>query len=34
MRDNSARFKALSGPGLILYGFTITFAAIDWVMSH
>ncbi len=33
MRDNSARFKALSGPGLILYGFTITFAAIDWVMS-
>ena len=34
MRDNSARFKALSGPGLILYGFTITFAVIDWVMSH
>ncbi|MGH9501330.1 MAG: hypothetical protein ACRD20_00610 [Terriglobales bacterium] len=33
MRDHSARFKALSGPGLILYGFTITFAAIDWVMS-
>jgi len=33
MRDNSARFKALSGPGLILYGFTITFAVIDWVMS-
>jgi len=33
MRDNSARFKALSGPGLILYGFTITFAAIDWIMS-
>jgi hypothetical protein len=32
-RDNSTRFKALSGPGLILYGFTITFAAIDWVMS-
>jgi len=32
-RDNSARFKALSGPGLILYGFTITFAAIDWIMS-
>jgi hypothetical protein len=32
-RDNSSRFKALSGPGLILYGFTITFAAIDWVMS-
>ena len=33
MRDNSARFKALSGPGLILYGITITFAAIDWIMS-
>src|ERR1700690_449462 len=33
MRDNSARFKALSGPGLILYGLTITFAAIDWIMS-
>lgn len=33
MRDSSARFKALSGPGLILYGFTITFAAIDWIMS-
>jgi hypothetical protein len=33
MRDNSSRFKALSGPGLILYGFTITFATIDWVMS-
>ena len=32
-RDNSARFKAVSGPGLILYGLTISFAAIDWVMS-
>ena len=32
-RDNSSRFKALSGPGLILYAFTISFAAIDWVMS-
>jgi len=27
------RFEALSGPGLVLYGFTITFASIDWVMS-
>ena len=26
LRDNSPRFKALSGPGLILYGFTFTFA--------
>ena len=33
VRDNSAKFKVLAGPGLILYGFTITFAAIDWVMS-
>lgn len=32
-RDNTSRFKALSGPGLVLYGFTISFAAIDWVMS-
>lgn len=32
-RDNATRFKALSGPGLILYAFTISFAAIDWVMS-
>ncbi|HEY6369018.1 MAG TPA: hypothetical protein VIX37_00430 [Candidatus Sulfotelmatobacter sp.] len=31
--DNTDRFKAVSGPGLILYGFTISFAAIDWVMS-
>jgi hypothetical protein len=31
--DNSNRFKAVAGPGLILYGFTISFAAIDWVMS-
>lgn len=32
-RDNAKRFKAVSGPGLILYAFTISFAAIDWVMS-
>jgi hypothetical protein len=31
--DNSHKFKAASGPGLILYAFTISFAAIDWVMS-
>jgi hypothetical protein len=31
--DNTNRFKAVAGPGLILYGFTISFAAIDWVMS-
>jgi hypothetical protein len=33
VRDHSQRFKVLSGPGIILYGFTISFAAIDWVMS-
>ncbi len=32
-RDNTDRFKAIAGPGLILYGFTVSFAAIDWVMS-
>jgi hypothetical protein len=31
--DPTDRFKAVAGPGLILYGFTISFAAIDWVMS-
>jgi len=29
----AARLRALSGPGLLLYGLTITFATIDWVMS-
>ena len=27
------RFRLLSGPGLVLYGITITFASIDWGMS-
>jgi hypothetical protein len=27
------RLEALSGPGLILFGFTVTFASVDWVMS-
>ena len=31
--DPTERFKVIAGPGLILYGFTISFAAIDWVMS-
>jgi hypothetical protein len=31
--DNTNKFKAVAGPGLILYGFTVSFAAIDWVMS-
>jgi len=33
VRDNSLRFKVVSGPGIILYAFTISFEAIDWVMS-
>jgi hypothetical protein len=28
-----SRLRILSGPGLVLYGLTITFASIDWVMS-
>ena len=33
--DNAirVRFKMLAGPGIILYVFVMTFAAIDWVMS-
>ena len=27
------RLEALSGPGLIVYGITVTFASVDWVMS-
>jgi hypothetical protein len=27
------RFRLLSAPGLAIYGLTITFASIDWVMS-
>ncbi|HEY6944741.1 MAG TPA: hypothetical protein VI431_06350, partial [Candidatus Acidoferrum sp.] len=27
------RFKMLAGPGIILYVFAMSFAAIDWVMS-
>ncbi len=28
-----ARMRNLSGPGLVFYGLTITFASTDWVMS-
>jgi hypothetical protein len=33
--DNGVRrrFKTFAGPGIILYVFVMTFAAIDWVMS-
>src|SRR5215471_19762885 len=27
------RLQTLSGPGLILYGLTVTFSSIDWLMS-
>lgn len=33
MPQATDRLRRLSGPGLILYGATVTFASIDWVMS-
>src|SRR5207245_69307 len=30
---NPRRFRLFAGPGLALYGLTVTFAAIDWAMS-
>src|SRR6202021_933056 len=27
------KLEGFSGPGLILYGITVTYASIDWVMS-
>ena len=32
-RDLGLRFRNISGPGLVVYGLTMTFAAVDWVMS-
>lgn len=32
-REFGARFRGLSGPGLVVYFFTMTFASVDWVMS-
>ena len=29
----SRRLQLLSGPGLVLYGLTATFAGVDWIMS-
>ena len=29
----TAKWRASAGPGLIFWGFTVTFMAIDWVMS-
>jgi hypothetical protein len=31
--DLPRRLRLLSGPGLALYGLTVTFASVDWVMS-
>jgi hypothetical protein len=31
--DLARKMRALSAPGLVLYGLTGTFAAVDWVMS-
>jgi hypothetical protein len=33
VRRLTRKMQVLSGPGLLLYGFTVTFASIDWVMS-
>ncbi len=32
-RPLTTRLQGISGPGLVLYGFTVTFASIDWIMS-
>lgn len=29
----TGRLQKLSGPGLVLYGLTVTFSVIDWIMS-
>jgi hypothetical protein len=31
--DLTSRLQNLSGPGLVLYGLTVTYASVDWVMS-
>jgi len=32
-RRLTSKMQGLSGPGLLLYGLTVTFASIDWAMS-
>lgn len=32
-REFAKRMRVLSGPGMVLFVFTVTFAAIDWFMS-
>jgi hypothetical protein len=31
--EPTVRLRALSGPGLVIYPLTVTFACVDWVMS-
>ena len=30
----ATRLRAVSAPGLVVYGLTVTFASVDWVMSR
>jgi len=32
-RDLTRRLQSLSGPGLVIFGLTVTYASVDWVMS-
>lgn len=32
-RPITTKLQGLSGPGLVLYGLTVTFASVDWLMS-
>ena len=32
-RRLTSKLQGLSGPGLVLYGLTVTFASVDWAMS-
>jgi hypothetical protein len=32
-RPITSKLQGLSGPGLVLYGLTVTFASVDWLMS-
>jgi hypothetical protein len=31
--DLTKRLQSLSGPGMLIYGLTVTYASVDWVMS-
>ena len=33
VQGEQPRFQGLSGVGLVLYSLTVSFAAVDWVMS-